>query len=585
MTKLRKDIAKADCWNLEALYPSLAAWQKDFDKPDALQELLALQGKLDLTSLPKALHLYFNLQRQGEKLYTWAHLKHDEDITDSTYKIAHEKAQNRLQLLAQKASWLEPEILEMQETIVLAQELQEFRVYLEKLFALKKHHLPAREEELMALALQPLSTAYKSFSSLTNADFQFDKVSDSQGSLQELSHAYYGLHLQSKDRELRKNTFKTYHKKYSSFKNTLCDLLQGKISAHLFEAKARRFDSCLEAALKPKNIPLSVYHSLIKAVKSHLQPMTDYCAFRKNLLGYEDLHLYDMNVILAHDYKIPYVKAEELVIKSVQPLGEEYQDTLRKGLHSGWVDRFENKGKRSGAYSSGCFDSPPYILMNYKEILRDVFTLGHEAGHSMHSDYSRKHQPYHYSDYPIFVAEVASTFNEQLLFNQMLKESGSSAERNALIQSQIDNIRATLFRQTMFAEFELFLHTEVEEGRPLTPEILEEKYFGLLKTYFPSVITLDEEVAIEWARIPHFYYNFYVYQYATGLSAAIALSQKVLNGGDKERNAYLNFLKGGSSKYPIDLLKEAGVDMTTTAPFEDALAYFAQLTRELAVSN
>ncbi|MCX6995139.1 MAG: oligoendopeptidase F [Chlamydiae bacterium] len=585
MTKLRKDISKADAWNLDALYPSISAWQTDFDRPDNLAELLALRAKLDLISLPKALHLYFNLQRESEKLYTWAHLKHDEDITDSIYKVAHEKAQNRLQIFAQKTSWLAPEILEMDEHIITAKELHEFRVYLEKLFALKKHHLPSREEQLMALALQPLSTAYKCFSSLTNADFLFDEVLDSNKAPHELSHASYGLYLQSKDRVLRENTFKTYHKKYSAFKNTLCDLLQGKITAHLFEAKARGFESCLEAALKPKNIPLSVYHSLIKAVKSHLEPLTAYYTFRKDLLGYKDLHLYDMNHILAHTYNIPYAKAEDLIVRSVRPLGEEYQETLYRGLQSGWVDRFENKGKRSGAYSSGCFDSPPYILMNYKEILRDVFTLGHEAGHSMHSHYSRKHQPYHYSDYPIFVAEVASTFNEQLLFNLMLKESGSSSERNALIQSQIDNIRATLFRQTMFAEFELFLHTEVEEGRPLTPECLEEKYFELLKSYSSPVLTLDDEVGIEWARIPHFYYNFYVYQYATGLSAAIALSQKVLNGNDKERNSYLNFLKGGSSKYPIDLLKEAGVDMTTTAPFEDALAYFAQLTRELKVSN
>lgn len=583
MAKQRKDIAKSDCWDLSSLYTSLEDFEKDFQKPDHLPELLKLAGKLSSPSvLHKALELYFKIQRHLEKLYTWAHLKHDEDITDSVYKVAFEKTQNRLQILAQETAWLEPEILTLDAKILEAKELQDFHIYLEKLLRLKKHRLSAREEELLALALQPLTTPYKSFSSLTNADFHFDKVEDSEGKSHELSHAYYGLYLQSKDRKLRKNTFKTYHKKYSEFKNTFCDLLQGQITAHLFEAKARHFDNCLDAALKPKNIPLSVYHSLIDAVKSNLKPIGDYCAYRKKLMGYDNLHLYDMNVILAHDYKVPYEEAEDLVIRSVRPLGEEYQNVLRKGLKGHWVDRFENKGKRSGAYSSGCFDSHPFILMNYKNILRDVFTLAHEAGHSMHSYYSRKTQPYHYSDYPIFVAEVASTFNEQLLFTMMLKEASSKDEKKALIQSQLDNLRATLFRQTMFAEFELFVHTEVEEGRPLTPQRLEEKYLSLIKIYFPSSVTIDEEVAIEWARIPHFYYNFYVYQYATGISAALALSQKVLKGGDKERDAYLNFLKGGSSKYPIDLLKEAGVDMTTTGPFKEAIGYFGSLAIDIA---
>lgn len=576
MSVLRTDVPQKDCWDLTPLYSSLEAWTAAFEAPF---ERVSYQGNLaDLTLLRQALSQYFSEARLAERLYTWAHLKHDEDIALSSYKVAYEKALNRLQQLAQDYSWLEPEILALSEAITTAPELAAYRFYLEKLFRLKAHRLSSREEELLALAMQPLTTAHKSFSSLTNADFHFNSVTDESGKSHALSHAYYSLHLQSKDRTLRKNTFFTYHEKYHEYKNTFCDLLQGQITAHLFEAKARHFSSCLEAALKPKNIPLAVYHTLIKTIKNNLQPFTDYCAYRKKKLG--NLHLYDMNVVMAHDFKIPYADAEQLVIASVHPLGTEYQTILRQGLQSGWVDRFENKGKRSGAYSSGCFDSHPYILMNYKEILRDVFTLAHEAGHSLHSYYSRKHQPYHYSDYPIFVAEVASTFNEQLLFTMMLKKASSAQEKEALLQSQIDNIRATLFRQTMFAEFELFVHTAVEEGRPLTPDILEEAYLNLVKSYFPSSVTIDDIIAIEWARIPHFYYNFYVYQYATGISAALALSQQVLQTSDPA--AYLRFLQGGCSRYPIDLLKEAGVDMTTEAPFMAALAYFHSLTKELA---
>lgn len=583
MSKLRKDVAQNDCWDLSDLYPSLEAWQKEFDEPTPLESLQQLQGTLQegASAVKEALTLYFALLRQAEKLYTWAHLKHDEDLGDSSYKISYEKALQRLHLLAEETAWLEPEILAQDSTLLKNSLLKDYHFHLDKLFHLKEHRLSAREEELLALAAQPLSAVHKSFSSLTNADFSFDKVKDELGKSHELSHAYYGLYLQSQDRTLRKHTFLAYHNKYNEYKNTFCDLLQGQVNAHLFEAKARRYTSCLQAALKPKNIPLSVYHSLIQAIKGQLKPLGNYCRFRKELLGFDHMHLYDMNVIIASDLRIPYPKAEELVAASVAPLGKEYQEILTKGLQSGWVDRFENKGKRSGAYSSGCFDSHPYILMNYKEILRDVFTLAHEAGHSMHSYYSRKTQPYHYSDYPIFVAEVASTFNEQLLFNMMLQEASSRDEKKTLLQSQIDNIRATLFRQTMFAEFELFIHQEVEEARPLTPDILEEKYYSLTKEYFPEAISFDDIIAIEWARIPHFYYNFYVYQYATGISAALALSQKVLKGGDQERRAYLNFLKGGCSKYPIDLLKEAGVDMTSEEPFKEAVSYFAHLVGEL----
>lgn len=461
--------------------------------------------------------------------------------------------------------------------------MTEYRFYIEKIVRVKKHLL-SPEEELMALSAKALQASHKAFSALNDADFKFGTVSNNKGEEAELTHALYGLFIRDQDRSLRENAFKKMHGKYLDYENTLCELINGQIQSHIFNARARNFSSSLEAALFPKNIDTSVYHSLIQAVDEKIGTLHKYVKLREKVLGVGPLHLYDMYVPLTSqvDIRMSYKEAQDIVIESVAPLGNAYQNLLRKGLQEGrWVDRYENKNKRSGAYSSGCYDSMPYILINYKDLLRDVFTLAHEAGHSMHSLLTHQTQPYQYGDYPIFLAEVASTFNEELLMRLLLQRSNSVEEKIFLVNQNIEDLRGTLFRQTMFASFELFLHEMAEKNIPLTPKLLREEYMRLNTKYFGPGVTIDKEAEAEWARIPHFYYNFYVFQYATGISAALALSNRVLKGGKQEQEDYLSFLKAGSSRYPIEILQSAGVDMRTPQPVKAAIQKFDGLVDEL----
>ena len=595
--KTREEVLLEDRWNVEALYPSQEAWEMSFKafvnhskQTPHWPELLALQGTLHQgpEKGQEVLSLMMKIDRELSKLYTYAHLRHDEDITNPQFKNGYEQILTLAHAFAQESAWFQPELLSLPATLLESYLnsplLAAYRFYLEKIIRLKKHTLSPESEKLIALAGQALQTSYKSFSAINDADFKFGTVLDAQGIPKPLSHGTYGIYIRDQDRTLRENAFKQYHQNYESYENTLCELLSGQMQNHLFQARARNYSSCLEAALFPKNIDTSVYYALIQAVHERLDVLHRYMHVRKQILNLEELHLYDTYVPLtsAIDIRMPYHEAEEVVIESVAPLGSEYQEFLRKGLQKQqWVDRYENKNKRSGAYSSGCYDSMPYILMNYKELLRDVFTLAHEAGHSMHSLFSRKHQPYHYSDYPIFLAEVASTFNEDLLTRLLINRCRDPHEKIFLLNQKIEDIRGTLFRQTLFAEFELVLHQHVEQGIPLTPQLLKQEYHQLNQKYFGPATIIDQEIDIEWARIPHFYYNFYVFQYATGISAALALAEKVVNGTHQDREAYLSFLKGGSSKYPIEMLKMAGIDMTSPAPVKAAIQTFEQLLTEL----
>ena len=593
MTFNRSEVEEKDTWNLSPLYSSDELWEEDLSdylKGDYFSKIDRFKGNLasSYKNLLQLFNLYFNQLRRLEKLYTYAHLKHDEEITITKFKDMLERAEIELHRFAELTSWIEPEIfLIPQQTIesfLQEKEFTEFSFHLSKIIRLKKHILSPKEETLLALASRALQTPYKAFSSINNADFQFPNVHDSKGVSLELTHGKYQIYLQSRDRKLRENAFKTLHRKFSEFENTLADLIQGQVLNHQFEAKARNYSSSLEAALKPKNIDTQVYFSLLKAVKENLSPLHDYIDLRKKILKLDNIHLYDMNVALTNelDIHLDYKEAEDIVVESVAPLGADYQNALKKGLKSSrWVDRYENKNKRSGAYSSGCYDSQPYILMNFKGVLRDLSTLAHECGHSMHSLYSRENQPYQYSQYPIFVAEVASTFNEELLFNLLLERARDKETKIYYLTSRIDDLRATLFRQTLFAEFELKIHELVEQNIPLTPHLLSSEYRKLNQMYFGHNIILDKDIDIEWARIPHFYYNFYVYQYATGISAAIALAKKVVKNGNQAKDAYLTFLKGGCSKYPIDLLIDAGIDMKTEKPVKDAIHHFNYLVNEL----
>lgn len=595
--KTRNEVPLEDRWNVEALYPNQQAWEQALKKfvPHPQQvphwsALHAYQGTLAKApeKVKEALDLSMEIDRELSKLYTYAHLRHDEDIANPEFKKSYEQILNLAHAFAQEISWFQPELMALPDDLLnqylKSPILSDYHFYLEKLIRMKAHTLSPDNEKLLALAGQTLQTSYKTFSAINDADFKFGSVLDSQGESKPLSHATYGIYIREQDRLLRERAFKQYHQKYESYENTLCELLSGQMQNHFFQARARHFSSCLEAALYPKNIDTSVYHALIQAVHERLDVLHRYMELRKRILGLKELHLYDIYVPLtsAVDIRMPYPEAEKIVIESVAPLGSEYQELLRKGFQEQrWVDRYENQNKRSGGYSSGCFDSMPYILMNYKTLLRDVFTLAHEAGHSMHSLYSRKSQPYQYSDYPIFLAEVASTFNEDLLTRLLINRCRDPHEKIFLLNQKIEDIRGTLFRQTMFAEFELLIHQHIEHGTPLTPQLLKEEYRKLNETYFGPTTIIDQEIEIEWARIPHFYYNFYVFQYATGISAALALADKVVKGNQKDRDAYLSFLKGGSSKYPIDMLKMAGIDMTSPAPVKAAIQTFDQLLTEL----
>lgn len=596
LTKKRADVAPEDRWNVNSLYSSFEDWKKESDKVASNREkpfwpeLVTYQGRLgeSAETLKKALDLIFETSRKLSKIYTYAHLRHDEDIAQDTHKGALNGALSLFHEFEEEASWIEPELIGLpKETIDAYMEssvLECYRFHLERIFRLKAHTLSPESERLVALAGKALIAPHKAFSALNDADLKFGSVKDEKGEERQLSHALFSIYLHDQDRTLRKNAFTQMHSCYEAHANTLCELLNGQVQSHVFNARARNYDSSLHAALFPKNINVDVYNNLIETVGKEIKTLHRYLDKRKERLGVKELHLYDMYVPLVPDadIKMSYKDAEEVVIESVAPLGADYQNILHAGLTKDrWVDRFENLNKRSGAYSSGCYDSMPYILMNYKELLRDVFTLAHEAGHSMHSYFSHKNQPYHYGDYPIFVAEVASTFNEELLHRLLIERCQSAEERTYLINQRIEDIRATLFRQTMFAEFELMIHQFAEKNMPLTPETLKIEYFALNKKYFGDDVIIDEPIAIEWARIPHFYYNFYVYQYATGISAALALAERVLQGSDAEREDYLSFLKGGSSRYPLDLLRQAGVDMSSPEPIRAALKRFDCLVAEL----
>lgn len=594
MVKERSDVPLEDCWNVEALFFDRAAWESRFEtvcrqeKP-RWPKLLTYKGKLaDPEALRNLLEESFSIERSLSNLYTYAHLRHDEELTDEPNKTCYGKICALFSDYAEEMSWVEPELLALDEealhSLLNASELKEYRFHLEKIVRLKKHTLSAEMEELMAKTGKALQAVSKAFSAINDADFKFGEVLDGKGDKRELTHAQYGIYIRDHDRVLRRNAFVKMHGKYSRYENTLCELLNGQIQSHTFNARARGYKTSLEAALYPQNIDTQVYHALIEAATSEIGTLHRALKLRQKTLGVDELHLYDIHVPLTSEVEIrmPYEEAVDVILESVAPLGTDYQNMLKKGFKEDrWVDRYENNNKRSGAYSSGSYDSMPYILMNYNEQIRDVFTLAHEAGHSMHSLLTHKHQPYQYGSYSIFLAEVASTFNEELLMQVLLKRASTKQEKIYFINQKVEDIRSTLFRQTMFAEFELLIHTLAEKEIPLTPGLLRQEYRKLNEKYFGPSVTIDSEIDIEWARIPHFYYNFYVFQYATGISAALALTERVLGGGEREREDYLAFLQGGCSRYPIEMLKVAGINMREPAPIKAAIGRFSSLIGQL----
>jgi oligoendopeptidase F len=515
-------------------------------------------------------------------------LKTTEDQTNDTYQGLVARFQNVAVKAGQLASFMRPEILslpkESLDSYLDSEILAEFRLSLERVTRYKEHTLSDSEESLLAMQGEMAGTASKVFNQLNDADLKFGELEDEKGTRVELSNATFSQFLISPSRDVRKAAFHQYYDQFEAHENTLAATLAGSIHADVYYARARKYESSLQSALFPDNVPQSVYENLVQSVRTKLPEVHKYFDLRRRKMGLDDLHHYDTYVPILSDLEQnrEWDDAVAAVIDSLQPLGDEYCSALKEGLEGRWCDRYPNQGKQSGAFSCGTFDGDPYILMNYKPaVLNDLFTLTHEAGHSMHSYYSSKHQPFQYYNYTIFVAEVASTFNEQLLTHHLLKTSTDDRFKAYLLNHEVDSLRATIVRQTMFAEFEKKTHEMAEAGEPLTVESFKSVYRELLEAYFGPEFVIDDQLALECFRIPHFYRAFYVYKYATGLSAAVALSRRVLNGGKQELEEYLSFLKGGCSKDPLDLLRDAGVDMETPEPVETALSYFGELVEQL----
>ncbi|MCB1191651.1 MAG: oligoendopeptidase F [Leptospiraceae bacterium] len=588
----RKDINPKDQWDLTLLFQDDKSWKDAFTILESeIHEYNSFKGRLSesILTFKNSLDFNFSVYRKIEALYVYAHLKNDEDKTNQTYLGMYQQAFNLYSRISELASFLDPEIqsipTETMNRFLQDTSMQDYRFYLEKILKFKPHTLSPEIEQILAMNMEIAQTANQVFSQLDNADLKFGSIQDENGNSIELSHGNFSTFLMNPSREIRKNAFFTYYKAYNDHKNTMAATLYHSNKKDSFYAKVRKFSGSRRAALFRDDVPDTVYDNLLESIKNNLQPLFKYLDFRRKVLGVEKLHFYDTYTPLIGniDFQMSYEEAVDTCIQALEPLGKEYLSIMKEGLLNGWVDRYENRGKRSGAYSSGCYDSPPYILLNYEEKnINSLYTLIHEAGHSMHSYYSKKYQPYPKYEYTIFVAEVASTFNETLLSTYLTKLYQNDPEKKAFILNrEIDNIRATLYRQTMFAEFEKITHEIVEANKPLTLEVIENEYKNLLLVYFGNALEIDKELTLECLRIPHFYSAFYVYKYATGLSAAIALANKVQTEGESARDRYLDFLKLGGSKFPIEELIDAGVDMNTSKPIEKALQHFSVLVDDL----
>jgi oligoendopeptidase F len=588
---LRSKVKASDTWDLASLFPGDDAWETAFAAWEGrIAGYAGFQGKLSESpeSLAACLEFDLDLDRAAERLGNYAFLKTAEDVGESRYQRMQGRFTSVASRAAQAASFIRPEILAIpaarMKLFLDSPALAPYKLILQRVLRFKPHTLGKREENLLAMQTEMAQAANQIFRQLNDADLKFGGIKNDRGEAIELSHATFSSLLHAPDRALRRKAFHQYYREYSDHAHTLAAALGGSVQADVYYAKARNYPSALEAALFPDQVPAAVYENLIASVHRRLPALYHYYDVRRRKMRLKEIHHYDTYVpILAKlQKKHTWDQAVNVVLKSLEPLGSEYCGALEKGLRGRWCDRYENRGKQSGAFSSGTFDGEPFILMNYQpEVLDHVFTLTHEAGHSMHSWHSARHQPFAYYNYAIFVAEVASTFNEQLLSRYLLEHARSDEERAFLINRQLDAIRGTIFRQTMFAEFEKLAHESCEAGEPLTLERFKEIYYGLIKQYFGPDFALDDELGLECLRIPHFYRAFYVYKYATGMSAAISLADRVTRGGPRELSDYLAFLKGGCSKDPLDLLRDAGVDMEKPAAVEGALEQFETMVEEL----
>lgn len=587
----RDEIRQEDKWHIEDLFATDELWRETFEElKTEMEAFKGFQGtmKESAVQLYEVLNALMQLEEKMEKVYVYAAQKNHEDMGNPVYQKLFGQAQSLMIQLSDVTSFVEPELLAIPEETVKNYMENETRLalykrYISEKFREKEHILSEEMEAVLAKAGELGQAPQNIFQMFNNADLEFDMVHDEDGKEVQLSHGRYVHFLESRNRQVRKEAFESMYRAYEKHRNTLAAVFAANVQQELFFAGMRRYSSAREAALSASHIPLEVYDRLIDAVHENLPGMYEYVKLRKQILGVEELHMYDVYVPLVDqvEKKYSFEEAKAIVRAGLAPLGEEYLSILDEGFADGWIDVYENQGKRSGAYSWGAYGTHPYVLLNYNGSLNHVFTLAHEMGHAIHSYHSDRTQPYPYAGYRIFVAEVASTCNEALLIHYLLEHAEEEQEKAYLINYFLDQFKGTLFRQTMFAEFEKIVHEQVQKGESLTADGLCEVYYGLNKQYFGEDMVCDDAIAMEWSRIPHFYTPFYVYQYATGFSAAIAISSKILKGEPGIVEKYRQFLSGGSSMDCIDLLKLCGVDMTSPVPVNKALQVFREYVEAL----
>ena len=584
--KKREEIKEEFKWKVENIYTDIEAWEKDFEelKSEAIK-LKDYSGKLTNGEIIlEYLQVNEKISRKAENLYVYAHLKSDEDTSNPTYQSLMSKIDIYMAEFASYTAFFVPEILNLEDKFIEAEinrieELKKFEFLINDILKEKPHILSKEMEELLAAASDCLDAPSAIHNILTNADMTFGKIKDEDGKEVELTEGNYSSFIKSKNKVVRRDAFQKLFGEYEKLKNTLATSLTASIKTFNFNSRVRKYNSALEASLNPNNIPVEVYKNAVKVINDNLASLHRYVKIKKKLLGLDEIHMYDLYVpvIELPKEKIEFSEGVNVVLDALKPLGTEYLEIFKSGIKDGWIDIYENKGKKGGAYSWGAYDTMPYVLLNYNNELNDVSTLAHEMGHSIHSYYSRKEQPYYYANYTLFCAEVASTTNESLLIHYLIEKEKDEKKKLYLINQELEQIRTTVFRQLMFAEFELYTHETLEQGLPLTAEDYNKVWHDLNVKYFGSEMMVDKEIDVEWSRIPHFYSDFYVYQYATGYAAASAFSKSILEGKENAVEKYKGFLKAGGSDYPINILKNAGVDMTTNEPIEATIKRFNEL--------
>lgn len=589
--KNRCDIKTEDTWDLTKMFSSVEEWERALEEvPKLVDDVVAYKGRIMESSetLYNFYMSYDKMNRLSDKVYLYAKMECDTDTTDSNYKARKAKVEKLYEDVITKLSFCTPEILKADYALVLKyieenEKLNEFKFDLEKTFRYKEHTLSETEEELITKACNALGTGHEVFYNFDNADIKLGMIKDEDGNEIEVTNSNYGKLMNSRNREVRKSAFEAMYNYFKSFKNTISAAYIGQIKEDFFISDIRKYKNPLVHSLYNDDINETVYHNLIESIHDGLPSMYKYMEIRKKALKLDEMHMYDIyvDIISERAKDIPFEQGKKMVFDALSPLGEQYLNDLEKAFTERWIDKYPSVGKKSGAYSWGCYDTYPYLLLNYDNTTDSVSTMAHELGHSMHSYYSNKYQNSFNCNYPIFLAEIASTVNEVLLNDYLYKKASTKEEKILYLTEFLDKVRTTIYRQTMFAEFEMLMHDKYEAGIPITEQELSDTYYELNKLYYGDNIISDDDIRYEWSRIPHFYTPFYVYKYATGLSAAIAIASDILEGNEETKNAYLEFLKSGGSDYPLSILKRVGVDMTTKTPIEKAIKMFDEKLEEL----